>query len=329
MINVAVNHFKKAFMFMKRFVYLLFSAGLSLYGQWADAEEVKPLLPQLPLSASQVKRLEQLLHVKSSHYTLASHTPETPAEHVVWNRTPIAVYLPIGVERMIHFPMTVQVGYDKTVLTDAHIRVQNNQGTLYLLAKQAFTAERIQIKLDNGKIILLDLSAKPSASHTPLAIVMPDDKPSLPLTDKTEWSQQSLITSEEKHSEVTSSVMTPIQLTRFAAQQLYAPQRLLTESNAIYRVPMHTKKTVDLVCDGSVMAMPLASWRGGDQFVTAILLRNNLPHALILHPQDLSGEWQTATFFPQCELAQRGTAIDSTTVFLVSQRSFVESLNAR
>src|SRR5690349_19697090 len=109
---------------MTRFVYLLLSASLSLYGQWAYAEDVKPLPPQLPLSASQVKKLEQLIHVKQTGYTLASHTLEIPAEHVVWHRTPIAVYLPVGIERMVHFPMTVQVGYDPQVLTDEHIRIQ-------------------------------------------------------------------------------------------------------------------------------------------------------------------------------------------------------------
>lgn len=121
--------------------------------------------------------------------------------------------------------------------------------------------------------------------------------------------------------------ITPITLTRFAAQQLYAPERLLTPSQDIYRVPMHTKKTVDLVMDGSITAMPLASWRGGNFFVTAILLRNNLPQVLSLKPEDLCGQWQTATFFPINQLTARGTVNDSTTVFLVSRRSFVESLN--
>ena len=191
------------------------------------------------------------------------------------------------------------------------------------MRRKEFPAERVQVKLESGKIILLDVSAKQSASCTPLEIVLAEDN-RLPFSEKAE--AQNWQNTEEEPTQLTTTVITPIQLTRFAAQQLYAPQRLLTQSNNIYRVPMHTQKTVDLVLDGSVMAMPLASWRGGDQFVTALLLRNNLPHELTLHPQDLCGQWQTATFFPKNELAQRGNVKDSTTVFLVSHRPFAESL---
>ncbi len=284
----------------------------------------------MPLTATQVEKLQHLLHASKTPYTLASHAIESTPEHIIWNKTPIAVYLPVGKERMIHFPGSVQVGYDKTILTDEHIRIQNNQGTLYLLAKKEFPAERIQVKLESGKIILLDVSAKKLASCTPLEIVVSEDKPISSPFETTEPAHQNQNPKsvEEDHSNLTTTIITPIQLTRFAAQQLYAPQRLLTQLNNIYRVPMHTKKTVDLVLDGSVTAMPLASWRGGDEFVTAILLRNNLPQTLTLHPQDLCGQWQTATFFPKNELAPRGNVKDSTTVFLVSCRPFAESLTA-
>jgi integrating conjugative element protein (TIGR03749 family) len=118
-----------------------------------------------------------------------------------------------------------------------------------------------------------------------------------------------------------------IALTRFAVQQLYAPKRLLVTPPSIYRVPMHAYKSVDLVRDGSLMAMPLASWQGGDHVITAVLLRNQLPNPLTVRPQQLCGHWQTATIFPQATLGPRGEVTDSTTVFLVSHRSFAESLS--
>ena len=313
-------------MIFLRFIPIFFGLSLVLYGKLAYAEAREMMsTPQLPLTSAQIEKLHHLLQVSKQNYQFSSDSKEMPPEHIVWNQTPITVKLPIGIERMVHFSEAVQVGYDKTTLTDEKIRIQNNSGTVYLLAKQTFSIERIQVKLQNGKIILLDISAGKGASPTPLVIVASE-----------ETSTHSSVSASSEHASLAEDPadpiqhvsITPITLTRFAVQQLYAPQRLLTQSSHIYRIPMHTKKTVDLVVDGSVTAMPLASWRGCDQFVTAVLIRNNLPHSLVLPPQNLCGHWQTVTFFPQNQLAPRGEMKDSTTVFLVSHRPFVESLHS-
>lgn len=298
--------------------------GLSLCSKSAYAEALEMSTPQLPLTSAQVEKLHHLLHVSKQNYQFSSSAKEIPPEHIVWNQTPIAIQLPVGIERIVHFSETVQIGYDKTHLTDEKIRIQNNDGTLYLLAKQTFPIERMQVKLQNGKIILFDVSAEKGASTTPLAIVASEEQSTTSLVSD---SSERASLAENNADSMQSIPITPITLTRFAAQQLYAPQRLLTQSDSIYRIPMHTKKTVNLVLDGSVIAMPLASWRGGDQFVTAVLIRNNLPQPLTLHPRNLCGHWQTATFFPQNKLAARGEIKDSTTVFLVSNRPFSESVN--
>lgn len=134
-----------------------------------------------------------------------------------------------------------------------------------------------------------------------------------------------------KHTVSTPTIESPhitvITLTRFAVQQLYAPKRLLVTPPGIYRIPMHAHKSVDLVRDGSLIAMPLASWQGGDHYITAVLLRNQLPNRLTVSPHQLCGHWQTATIFPQATLDPRGEVTDSTTVFLVSNRPFMESLS--
>lgn len=313
-------------MIFLRFISIFFGLSVVLYGKLAYAEAHEMIsTPQLPLTSVQIEKLHHLLQVSKQNYQFSSGSKETPPEHIVWNQTPIAVKLPIGIERMVHFSEAVQVGYDKTILTDEKIRIQNNSGTLYLLAKQIFSIERIQVKLQNGKIILLDISAEKGASRTPLSVVTSEEKSMIPSISV---SSEHTSLAEDHVDPIQPISITPITLTRFAAQQLYAPQRLLTQSDSMYRIPMHAKKTVNLVLDGSVIAMPLASWRGGNQFVTAILLRNNLPHSLVLHPQNLCGHWQTTTFFPQNQLAPSGEMKDSTTVFLVSHRPFVESLHA-
>lgn len=283
----------------------------------ASAEEIPSHNNQqvLPLTPKEINKLQHLLKPSIGR----EFNSEAVHEHVIWNQTPINVVLPVNTERMVTFPTSIQFGYDKTVLDDDALKVQNNNGVLYLLAKKPFQTQRVQVKLnDSGKIVLLNLSASKTASHTPLDVVIAKSEPSL-----TESANKA---THENNSNIPAQP-SYVALTRFAAQQLYAPKRLLTQPNNIFRTPMRTQKTVPLFLDGSVMAMPLASWRGGDLFVTAVLLRNLLKQPLTPDPRNLNGKWVTATFFPLNELAIRGNTNDSTTVFLVSHRPFNDSFN--
>ena len=277
-------------------------------------------LQPLPLTSAQITKLQHLF--PSTHPVetslLAVSTP--PAEHIVWQQTPIDVVLPVGQERLVSFPGTVQFGYDKNQLSDSVLRVQNNGGTLYLLAKAAFTPQRVEVKLvDSGKNILFNLSAQKEASNVPLAIVLPETV-----------TADSAVTATMDNTDITANktegTINYLTLTRFAAQQLYAPKRLLIQPPNIYRTPMHTAKTVALLRDGSAIAMPLASWRADDLFVTAVLLRNQTKQPLSLDPRILCGTWQAATFFPKTILTPAGTKTDTTTVFLISRQPFNEAL---
>jgi integrating conjugative element protein (TIGR03749 family) len=259
---------------------------------------------------------------------MASFHMTPPHEHVVWQQAPIDVTLPVGKERMVSFPSAVAFGYDKNILPDNLLRAQNNNGVLYLFAKAPFAAQRVQVKLmDSGQIILLNLSAQKEASVTPIDVVMssavnrvsavPKNSPSTNIPEEDSTPQS---------NDFSDNAISYISLTRFAAQQLYAPKRLLTQPPAIFRTPMHTAKTVPLFRDGGVIAMPLASWRGGDLTVTAVLLRNQLHQSLTLDPRNICGSWQATTFFLQTVLAVSGQRRDSTTVFLVANRAFADAL---
>lgn len=272
----------------------------------------------LPLSSQEITKLQ---HLFSSGSNSSLGTQEImPHEHVVWDQTPINIILPVSKERMVSFPMSVEFGYDKSILSDDKLQVQNNNGTLYFLAKSTFASQRVQVKCsDTGQIILLNLSAQKEASNTPLDIVVSSGK-------KVEEQQLDKAQSVNDENTLPKPEMSPVSLTRFAVQQLYAPKRLLSQSPDIFRTPMHTAKTVPLVLDSSVIAMPLASWRSGDLFVTAVLLRNQLHQPLTLDPRNICGNWQTATFFPSNNLAATSSSADSTTAFLISNRPFADSV---
>jgi len=178
---------------------------------------------------------------------------------------------------------------------------------------------------DTGKIILINLSAKNDASATPLDIVI--KKEIKGNSYNTSHNPNDLNSYPDQVPQSANHSINAISLIRFAAQQLYAPKRLSKQPGDIFRVPMHVSKTLPLFRDSSVMTMPLASWRGNDLFVTAILLRNSLNQPRVLDPREICGSWQTATFFPQNELAPKGNQLDTTTLFVISNRPILESLH--
>ncbi len=229
---------------------------------------------------------------------------------IVWQRAPIEITLPVGKERYVSFPSDVQLGYNTTLMPSSSLRVENDNQTLYFLAKQPFDTQRVEAKLNNGQIILLDISAKKDAPDNPIDIVLASGK------------------DQNNDSYSNNTNINYVSMIRFAIQQLYAPKRLLKNHMAISRFPMETSHVVPLFFDSSASAMPLASWRGNNLYVTAILIKNILNQPLRLDPRLLCGNWKTASFFPQTKLEPRGTPInrDTSTLFVVSDQPFLQAI---
>lgn len=117
-----------------------------------------------------------------------------------------------------------------------------------------------------------------------------------------------------------------VTLTRFSIQSLYAPKRLISTPEGIHRTPMRTEKHALLFYGASIDAMPLASWRAGPLFVTAVELKNLLAHPISINSKNIKGDWQTAALYPLSQLPSRDKH-ETTTIFLVSSKPFTEALN--
>jgi integrating conjugative element protein (TIGR03749 family) len=116
-------------------------------------------------------------------------------------------------------------------------------------------------------------------------------------------------------------------LTRFAAQNLYAPLRTVEPLPGVMRVNL--RRDLDL---GTLMptlpvrALALASWRLEDQWVTAVRLTNTSAGWVTLDPRVLQGDFLTATFQHEA-LGPRGTPEDTTVLYLVTRgRGLAQSL---
>ena len=255
--------------------------------------------------------------------TLASATVIADAsERVLWDKRPISVHLQVGYERIIHFPDDVRYWLPDTV--KRHVSVLAANGVLYIRAMEPFPTTRLRIQgLNNQQVYLLDITASEVAAVSDELIVM---------TKKN---------TRNRSKEATAYRTTEdwrIRLTRYAAQQLYAPERLVDGDSAIKRIPVESKTSVPLIRGGLIETVPIASWQGHGLTVTAVRVRNLSRQSLRLQFErsdslqalDLSylmrGDWLTATL-QHDRLGAMGDETDTTTLYLVSNRSFVESLS--
>lgn len=259
--------------------------------------------------------------------TLVMNVPDT--EHIVWHKLPIPVDLPVGKERLISFSVPVRLGpcnvghNTNTALTRDRLTLYNNAGTLYMTAHQVFSPQRLMVCLPSKQtVVYLDLQGKSVADDAPLSIVLPSVV-----------HVNAITTNQNRSPQITVDQVT---LMRYAIQQLYAPERLLTAHPAITRTPMVTTKHVALFNQANVIALPLASWRSGHRYVTAVQVENPMAIPQALWTTDctqstqlcLRGNWQAVSFYPRIYLGVHGSSRDQTTVFVISSRPFGEALKA-
>lgn len=235
-----------------------------------------------------------------------AHAETDVLERIKWKKVPIRLALVVGQEQRIEFPASVKVGVPASV--QPLLRTQSVNGTLYLLAHAPFETKRLMVReLDSGRIYLFDVTSTEDgvASH-PVQIYVADDSG----VNNTGTGKNDSSAEQPDY----------IQLTRFAAQQLYAPSRLLKGSPTITRIPV-SRDAVDLLHGGTIEAIPLVAWRAKGLYVTAVKLTNRSHQAQTLDPRDLRGVWLTASF-QHHRLLPMGNEADTTAVYLISARPF-------
>lgn len=241
-----------------------------------------------------------------------AHAASEIIERIEWNKTPIQIDLRVGHERLLHLPGSAKVGVPASL--QPLLRTQSVNGTVYFLAGAPFDATRIMVRtLDTGQIYLFDVSASREGGQThPVQVFVKT-------AGEAEPGQMDAHTG--KHH--TISQYGYVALTRFAAQQLYAPARLVQDRPGIMRVPV-AREPVSLLRGGTVDAAPLVAWRAGGLYVTAVKLTNRTDQPQTLDPRDLRGTWLSAAF-QHNRLLAAGSEADTTAVYLISARPFETS----
>ncbi len=230
-----------------------------------------------------------------------------PVEWIAWKKVPIRVELAVGQEQRIDFPGRVRVGIPAAV--QPVLRAQIVSGSVYLLAYAPFASSRLILREpDSGRIYLFDVSASHEAeASSAMQVFVPDQLSN---------SVQDAPPGEARPAREPGYV----ELTRFAARQLYAPARLVRDTQGFVRVAV-SRKPIALVRGLPIDAIPLVAWRTRSLYITAVKLINRSDQAQDLDARTLRGTWLTATF-QHHRLLPAGDEADTTTVYLISARPF-------
>jgi len=246
-----------------------------------------------------------------------------------WEHLPLAVPLHVDQERVVFIDRNVRVGVPPSV--GKRLRVQSAAGAIYLRASEPIEPTRIQLQdADTGALILLDIAAEAApADRQPLEPVRIVEGETVPTRYGDLGAATDTTTAKAEGTSATPARETPVAvvLTRYAAQNLFAPLRTVEPVAGIARVNLKRGLALDtLLPTLPVRANALASWRQEDMWVAAIRLNNTSKRWVTLDPHDLQGDFVTATFQHDA-LGPGGTADDTSVVYLVTRgRSLAESL---
>ena len=256
-----------------------------------------------------------------------------PAAHAIeilrWERLPLAVPLVVGQERVVFIERNVRIGVPAGV--GEQLRVQSAGGAIYLRANAPIAPTRLQLQdVESGALILLDIAAEPAKAGQPALEPVRIVESDVPTTRYGEPAKPAATTDDDaQRTAVTAKRATPVAvvLTRYAAQNLYAPLRTVEPVPGIGRVNLRrTLELSTLLPTLPVRAQALAAWRLEDQWVTAVKLTNTSVRGLDLDPRALQGDFLAATF-QHPNLAPAGRAADMTVVYLVTRgHGLAESL---
>lgn len=148
-----------------------------------------------------------------------------------WERIPLTIPLYVDQERIIFVDNNVRVGLPSSVA--GKLRVQSTGGTLYLKALEPIAQTRLQLQdAESGALMLIDIAASLPPENTPalepIQVIEGDITPIR--YGRSEKNKNTDITSQRQSSNKQAQqreTPIPVILTRYAAQNLYAPLRTI------------------------------------------------------------------------------------------------------
>lgn len=235
----------------------------------------------------------------------AGPTDNEDAERVVFQRAPIRVALSVNQERLVTFPGPIAFrapeGFEGLVQTQIIDR------TAYLKAIAPFGSIRVVAEdLGTGRQIPIDLVSDSTTTvvKRPVEVMVP-----------AQMSSDTAVAGNE------TKTLDMVGLTRYAAQSLYAPRRLVPAVPGVKQLPIASVPVEGLYRGWRVQTTPIGAWRSGQLYVTAVRFTNQGQQPLDIDLQEMRGRWLAATA-QHTRLLAAGSDWSTTTVYLVCDRPF-------
>ncbi|WP_337024601.1 MULTISPECIES: TIGR03749 family integrating conjugative element protein [unclassified Pantoea] len=243
--------------------------------------------------------------------------PAQADELMKWERVPLQIPLKTGQERVIFVDKNVRVGFPPAL--NGKLRVQSTGGAVYLKADSDFPQTRLQLQdMESGEVILLDVRTTATASAEPVKIVYSGDVSTLSSASAGTGEKAASDSTQTKRKKVSYKAPVPVLLTRYAAQNLYAPVRTVEALPGIHPVnPNLPSRITTLYPSAPVTVSPVAGWGVAGRTVIALRIRNSSSQKVVLDPRELQGRFVTATFQHRW-VGAAGTPEDTTTLYLVT-----------
>ena len=253
---------------------------------------------------------------------LISHNADA-TKIIQYEGKPITIELTVGKERSINFGDHVQVGMTANQKTRNLFRTQTAQGYVHILANKEFENERVQVKrISDGVLMLIDFTARIAGNYIEeVAILTPD---------QAKKSNRDPFSREPESTSMVNNApnITPVDLTRYASQLVYAPKRIIQSVPGIDKSPLGIAGEIKLfkgINRAFVRATPVFSLKGGGYHLAAIHLVNTSYDIVQLDYLDLNLPFTHATF-QHHTLRPRGHDGDDTVLYLIGDKPLTQIL---
>jgi len=256
---------------------------------------------------------------------LVSAAAANAVEIIHYDNAPVTINLQTGVERTIQLGDHVQVGVSPQQEMQRLFRVQSAQGAVHILPNKDFESQRIQLRrMTDGQIILVDLiSSAPAEGAEPLESVRVYVQ-----------GEDELPKSESDVADVNvaakAAPVTPVTLTRYAAQRMYAPSRLHRDDPRISTANLSdlqgkAVRALRGIAGVHTETTPVIAYRAGNLQLAALLVRNTAATGVKLNYMDVNIPFSHVTY-QHHNLAPAGQPGDRTIMYVVNNRPLSETL---
>lgn len=250
--------------------------------------------PAKPKDARQIKGIEQ--------------SANTRPERIEFKRHPLRISLG-NTERLVTFPNPVAVSLPSGAEADVDMQIIGRTAYFSMLTPRTAPIRALVDDLVTGQAIPLDLLNVGNVDGLSSEVEVHYENQ--PPVDQQQGDRE-----EEQ-----APVLDMVQLTRYAAQTVYAPRRLKPSTDGVRSIPMDSKSIEGLFRGVRTRGRPLGQWRSGDLYVTAVQVVNLEGRSVSLDLEQIRGRWVAAALQHHRVLAS-GSDYDSTTLYLVCGQPF-------